>query len=226
MSLQGIDRQLRELKEALSSVAGRVDQLRLETEGYRAELERLRKDEQQATINRRQLEKDLAEGEANIRNKRMRRNQVRNDKELQALDHEVESLKESNQRLESEVLALMSAEEGRTQRIAELEQLVAASGSNLLEAEKAIAAQVEDLKISISKQRLDRDMMAQNIEPALLARYEMIFSRRAGLAVAEAKEGTCRGCRMRLPPQFFNEIQRHEQVYFCPNCQRILYCEL
>lgn len=226
MSLQGIDRQLRELEEALASVAGRVDQLRLETEGYRAELERLRSDEQQATISRRQLEKDLAEGEANIRNKRMRRNQVRNEKEMQALDHEVETLKESNQRLESEVLAQMSAEEGRTQRIAELVQLVEQSGANLLAAEKAIAAQVEDLKISISKQRLDRDMMAQNIDAALLARYEMIFSRRAGLAVAEAKDGTCRGCRRRLPPQFFNEIQRHEQVYFCPNCQRILYCEL
>jgi len=226
MSLQGIDRQLRELEETLASVAGRVGQLRLETEGYQAELERLRHDEQQATISRRQLEKDLAEGEANIRNKRMRRNQVRNDKELQALDHEVESLKETNQRLESEVLTQMSAEEGRSQRIAELKQLVEQSAANLLAAEKAIAAQVEDLKISISKQRLDRDQMAQNIDTALLARYEMIFSRRAGLAVAEAKDGTCRGCRMRLPPQFFNEIQRHEQVYFCPNCQRILYCEL
>ena len=56
------------------------------------------------------MEKDLAEGEANIRNKRMRRNQVRNEKEMQALDHEVETLKETNQRLESEVLAQMGGE--------------------------------------------------------------------------------------------------------------------
>jgi predicted nucleic acid-binding Zn-ribbon protein len=53
----------------------------------------------------------------------------------------------------------------------------------------------------------------------------MIFSRRNGLAVAEAKGGTCQGCRMRLPPQLYNEIQRHSQVHFCPNCQRILYYE-
>jgi uncharacterized protein len=225
MGLQGIDRQLRELQDALSKVAGRVDQLRLETDSHRAELERLQIEAQLGAVSRRQLEKDLAEGEANIRNKRMRRNQVRNDKEMLALDHEVEVLRESNQRLESEVLVQMNAEETRTARINELTQLVENSAANLLAAEKEIAAQVEDLKIALAKQRLDRDQMAQNIDATLLARYEMIFSRRAGLAVAEAKDGTCNGCRRRLPPQFYNEILRHQQVYFCPNCQRILYCE-
>ena len=225
MSLQGIDRQLRELQDALSKVAGRVDQIRIETDGYRTELERLQQEEQQVKVNRRQLEKDLAEGEASIRNKRMRRNQVRNDKELQAYDHEIETQKERNQRLESEVLALMAGEETRGQRIGELLQLVEQSAANLLAAEKEIAAQVEDLKISIAKQRVDRDLMTQNIDGALLARYEMIFNRRAGLAVAEAKDGTCNGCRMRLPPQLYNQVLRHEQVHFCPNCQRILYCE-
>jgi len=225
MGLQGIDRQLRELQDALSKVAGRVDQLRLETDSHRAELERLQIEVQLGAVSRRQLEKDLAEGEANIRNKRMRRNQVRNDKEMLALDHEVEVLRESNQRLESEVLVQMNAEETRTARINELTQLVENSAANLLAAEKEIAAQVEDLKIALAKQRLDRDQMAQNIDATLLARYEMIFSRRAGLAVAEAKDGTCNGCRRRLPPQFYNEILRHQQVYFCPNCQRILYCE-
>jgi predicted nucleic acid-binding Zn-ribbon protein len=28
-----------------------------------------------------------------------------------------------------------------------------------------------------------------------------------------------------LPPQLYNEIQRHSKVHFCPNCQRILYFE-
>ena len=56
-------------------------------------------------------------------------------------------------------------------------------------------------------------------------RYEMIFSRRGGLAVAPAKSGTCQGCRMRMPPQLYNEIQKHLKIHFCPNCQRILYYE-
>jgi len=79
--------------------------------------------------------------------------------------------------------------------------------------------------MSIQRQRVERDREAALIDDVLLQRYQMIFSRRAGLAVALAKSGTCQGCRMRLPPQLYNEIQKHLQIHFCPNCQRILYYE-
>jgi len=225
MSLQAIDRELRGLEQALASVAGKVEQLRLELEKQQSELDRLTSEEQQSALLRRQLEKELAEGEARIRNKRMRLGQARNDKEMQALTHEVETQKEANQRFEAELLSLMEASEPRTARIAELTPSVERLSAELSEAEKEIASQVEDLKISIAKQRLERDMMAANLERTLLQRYEMIFQRRNGLAVAEARSGTCQGCRMRLPPQLYNQIQRHDSIHFCPNCQRILYHE-
>jgi predicted nucleic acid-binding Zn-ribbon protein len=225
MSLQAIDRELRELEQALSSVAARVEQLRLEAEKQRADLDRLTAEEHESVLKRRQLEKELAEGEARIRNKRMRLNQVRNDKELQALAHEVDVQKETNQRLEADLLGLMEASEPRNARIAELTPLVERLSAEVIEAEKEIAAQVEDLRISIAKQRLERDLMAGNLEHGLLQRYEMIFSRRNGLAVTEARGGTCQGCRMRLPPQLYNQIQRQDSIQFCPNCQRILYHE-
>ena len=225
MSLQAIDRELRELQNALATVSGRSVQLRQEAVDYAAELERLKQEDQQSAVNRRNLEKELAENEARQRNKRMRSNQVRNDRESLAVDHEIESLKETKQRLESELLAMMEAAEARTARIKVLVELCEQRRVELIEAEKETAAQVEDLKVSISKQHVDRDLMTKNIEPVLLQRYDMLFSRRAGVAVSVAKGGTCQGCRMRLPPQLYNEIQKHLQVHFCPNCQRILYFE-
>jgi predicted nucleic acid-binding Zn-ribbon protein len=225
MSLQAIDRELRELEQTLATVAARVDQLRLHINEQQAELDRLGAEEQQSSLARRQLEKELAEGEARIRNKRMRLNQARNDKELQALAHEVETQKESNQKFEADLLALMESADPRGARIAELTPIVEQQRTELAEAEKEIAAQVEDLNVSIAKQRLDRDLMAGNIERSLLQRYEMIFNRRHGLAVAQARGGTCQGCRMRLPPQLYNQIQRHDAIHYCPNCQRILYYE-
>ena len=225
MSLQAIDRELQELELSLSSVAGHVEQLRQEVDIQQAELDHLLAEDQLGAVSRRQLERELAEGEARIRTKRMRLNQIRNDKELQALAHEVETQKETNQRLEAELMAAMEAAEPRAPRIKEFTEALRKKRSELTASEKEIASQVEDLKVSIRKQKLERDQMAGNINVTLLSRYEMIFSRRNGLAVAEAKGGTCQGCRMRLPPQLYNEIQRHSQVHFCPNCQRILYYE-
>jgi uncharacterized protein len=225
MELQTIDRQLREFEQSLSSIAGRVDQLRSENQNNQAELDRLTEQDKEITTARKKAERELAEGEVRIRNKRMRLTLVRNDKELQALTHEVDSLKETNQRLEGEVLASMEGADARTARIKELTEAIAKGRVDLTAAEKEIADEVEELKGNIAKTRKARDKVAENVEPNLLSRYQMIFNRRGGVAVALAKGGTCQGCRMRLPPQLYNEIQRLQQIHFCPNCQRILYYE-
>ncbi len=226
MDLQILDRQLQELEGKLSTVASRVEEIRTETQTSQAELAKLTDDEKQAAAVRKKLEKELAEGEARIRNRRMRINLVRNDKELQALNHEVDALKENNQRLEAEVLAMMEGADARAARIKELTELVEEGGKELVAAEKEIAAEIEELKSAISKQKRERAGVAGEIERSLLQRYDMIFSRRQGLAVALVKGGTCQGCRVRIPPQLYNEIQKHLQIHFCPNCQRILYHEI
>src|ERR1700723_2591374 len=120
MDLQVIDRQLKELEQSLTSIAGRVDQLRDENKSNQAELDRLSEQDKEITAARKKAERELAEGEVRIRNKRMRLTLVRNDKELQALTHEIESLKDTNQRLETELLTSMEGADARTARIKEL----------------------------------------------------------------------------------------------------------
>jgi uncharacterized protein len=225
MSLQGLDRRLKELEESLAAISARVDQLREETEKDKAELDRLSEEDKQALLTRKRSERELAEGEARIRNHRMRLNLIRNDKELQAIGHEVETLKENNQRLEAEVLAQMEVADQRAPRIKELTELLGKKRTELMACEKEIAGQVEEIKSGLVRQRAERDAVAAGIDEALRHRYEMIFNRRGGLAVVEVKSGTCQGCRMKIPPQLYNQIQRRSEIHFCPNCQRILYFE-
>ena len=226
MSLQTLDRVVREQEEALSKLSGRVTELKDFIEKSQAELEQLKSREQQATLGRKQMEKALAEGEAQIRTKRMRLNAIRNEKELEALSSEVESLKEHNQRLEADLISQMEAADQASPRIAELSTLLASKKDELKAAEKEVAGELDQIKSSLTKQRIERDKLAANIDSSLRQRYEMIFKRRNGSAVALAKGGTCQGCRMRLPPQLYNEIQKFLQIHFCPNCQRILYFEV
>jgi predicted nucleic acid-binding Zn-ribbon protein len=229
--LQVLDRRLQELEQSLNEVAGRVEQLREENLKSETELKKLAEQEQQNVASRKRIEKDLAEGETRIRNKRMRLNLVRTDKELQALTHEVDSLREHNQQLESELLTLMEPGDTRVNRIKELGELVAKGRTELAAAEKEIAGQVEELKTAIAAQRAEREELAQHIDSSLRARYDMIFARRQGIAVAEVKavnkDGKCSGCQRLLPPQMYNEILRKEdyQIHFCPSCQRILFYE-
>jgi predicted nucleic acid-binding Zn-ribbon protein len=41
--------------------------------------------------------------------------------------------------------------------------------------------------------------------------------------VAEARDGVCTLCHVRLRPQVFNEIRRNAQIIQCESCGRILY---
>ncbi|MBF6567259.1 MAG: hypothetical protein IVW54_00105 [Candidatus Binataceae bacterium] len=225
ISLQNLDRELHESTAKLAAVTQGVDKLREETAAAAIEIERLTAEQTQAELARRQLERDLAEGEARIRNSRMRQSLIRNEKELQALAHEIETQKESNQRQEAELLQQMEAAEPRIARLRELGETLEKSRTELAAAEKEIAGRAEELKESMRKRRVERDLLAAQIDGTLRARYEMIFSRRGGLAVTLARGGTCQGCRMRLPPQIYNEIQKFQQIHACPNCQRILYFE-
>jgi uncharacterized protein len=223
IALQAVDRELQELQTSLSSVSGRVEQLRAETEQSHAELTRLTEEDKQSQLARKQLERELAEGEARLRNKRMRLNLVRNDKELQAIGHEVEALRENNQRLEAELLVAMEGSEPRGPRIKELQETLDARRAELKSGEKEIAGQVEELSAALRRKKAERDKLAAEVNPTLLQRYDVIFDRRGGSAVVEVRKGTCMGCRRQIPPQLYNEIQKRLQIHFCPNCQRVLY---
>ena len=223
--LQAIDQELRTQELELAKVSARVDELQARVEQTAAELEQLKTAERESALARRELERTLAEGEVQIRNKRMRLSLIKNERELQALGHEVEVLKESNQRIEAELLARMDGSEQSAARITELSEALERDRAALKQAQKEIAGQIEEMRTRLVTRRREREELAALIDANLRQRYEMIFERRGGYAVVAVKAGTCQGCRMRIPPQLFNQIQRFEAIHFCPNCQRILYYE-
>src|ERR1700722_7915883 len=178
MGLQTLDRKLKELEQSLSTVALRVNLLRDQTSRQEADLDKLSSEEQEAASARKKLERELAEGEARLRNKRMRQNMIRNDKELQALTHEVDSLKENNQRIEGELLVMMESAGPRLAKIKELSEALSQARTELAAAEKEIAGQVEEIEAQVAQQRRDRDKIMKEIEPSLASRYDIIFARR------------------------------------------------
>jgi predicted nucleic acid-binding Zn-ribbon protein len=223
--LQAIDQELRSQERELSKISARVDELQTRVDQEAAELEQLTGAERDSALARRELERTLAEGEVQIRNKRMRLSLIKNERELQALGHEVEVLKESNQRIEAELLARMDGSEQNATRLKELSEALESDRAELRNAQKEVAGQIEEMRARIAARRREREELAAQIDANLRQRYEMIFDRRSGSAVVPVKSGTCQGCRMRIPPQLFNLIQRYDAIHFCPNCQRILFYE-
>ncbi len=70
-----------------------------------------------------------------------------------------------------------------------------------------------------------RDSLAKDLPKSLLSKYQRIFSRRGGLAVARVVDGTCLGCNIQLPPQQYNRLHRGTELQSCPQCNRLLFMD-
>ena len=69
----------------------------------------------------------------------------------------------------------------------------------------------------------DRAELVAEIDPQALAIFAGLARRRNGVALAEARDGICTICHVRLRPQVFNDVRRNDQIIQCDSCNRILY---
>jgi predicted nucleic acid-binding Zn-ribbon protein len=222
--LQEVDQRLRDLQinlDALESdIRLRADDLAARQEKVRS----LRETRDQLEAQKRDLELQLETENTSMKDRRMRLNRVRSEKELQAVRREIELGKEANQKYETELLAAMELYEATLRDLAVAEAALAeVEGPASSEIAEKRTRQTE-LQRNAERDRGARETLAAQLNRSLRSKYEQIFSRRGGVAVVEVRAGTCQGCHMHVPPQLYNEIQKHREVVRqCPNCHRMLF---
>ena len=223
-AVQVIDQSLRTKTLDLAEGEGRVASLTEATRAQTAAATAARAEHAALTAKQRELETKLGAAESKLKDRRMRITRIRNDKELGLAKREMEILKDEASTFETELVGVMEQAETAGAKADGLEAELAKLTAERNRESKELKEKVGRLGGEIEKERASRAELAKTLEEDLRRRYEMIFSRRGGLAVVEARGGICQGCRMHVPPQLFNEMQRHlERVFVCPSCQRILF---
>lgn len=196
-----------ELLEARSTVEERREGLRLAERTFREQ--EMNADELRGKIE--PLERRLYEGS------------VRNPKELEDLQQDIESLKRRRSGLEDEALEAMGALEQAQQSLAEAErELQELTESSQAEQEELRARQAS-LTDEIAALEGRRDEQASGMEGRLLSLYEQLRSTRQGQAVAKVRGGACQGCRISLPMNLLQRARSGNDIVQCVSCERILY---
>lgn len=155
--------------------------------------------------------------------KRMRMNRVKNAKELQALQREIDMMRHANGELEEELIKIMQEIDAIKASRAAKEAEMAALQDAWQKQQQELGGQISAIDQAVAEKLSRRQGIAANVARDLISRYELIFSRRGGNAVVEISGGICQGCFMNIPPQMGNEIIRSEKIHNCPSCQRIVY---
>jgi predicted nucleic acid-binding Zn-ribbon protein len=187
--------------------------------GYEVERSRLDDNERE----RRQLETLLGMERDKVRKWEGRLGEIRTPREYAALSREIDIARKTNDSQQEQLKQLASA-------AAEMRKALETSADGLSEKEMAAQDELEALarreaEFASRLQDLEgrRAEAAKKVDPGLLARYENIKKRRAGVAVCAIIGNTCRGCNRNIPPQLGIVLRRANSLETCPNCHRIIY---
>ena len=231
---------LREKLKALEE----LQQIDLEANEVKGELEKLParkvKAEAAVTAARKTWEEEKARLESNERERRQletllgmerdkvkkwegRLGEIKTPREYAALSREIDIAKKTNDG-QSEQLKALTAQAGEIKGTVdaheeELSEREAAAQAALEEVEKRKAGAEEKMKALEGR----RTAAVKLVDPGLLAKYENIKRRRAGVAIAQVVGMTCKGCHRNIPPQLAITLQRANSIETCPSCHRIIY---
>ena len=221
--LQRIDTEIDKIKTLRGELPLEVQDLEDEIAGLETRIENLKVElgELDKTASTRKM--DIKKAEEAIKKYSEQLDNVRNNREYDALSKEIEF-----QKLEIEL---------QEKRIREAQKLKAEKEVNLEISNKQYTEKKADLEAKkaelddiIAETHKDEEALtqkseelSQNIEERLLTAYRKIRDNaRNGLAVVTVDRDACGGCFNKIPPQRQLDIRSRKKIIVCEYCGRIL----
>jgi hypothetical protein len=223
--LQGLDQELSRIRENRQKLEAEQQEIVAELERVQAMIDSLGADIAVLEDQRGELKQALLLEQSNVEKAEGRLPEIKTQKEYLAVLKEIDAAKKVNKDLSDRI-------QERDNEIAALEQEKAEKEQELSDLKARVEARCEEIRQSLEESGKEmeekssqRENHLQPLPVALRKRYQLLMERRAGIAVVEARNGTCLGCNMHLPPQLFNSLFRADEIQSCPHCNRLLFVE-
>jgi uncharacterized protein len=172
---------------------------------------------------RRAIEKDMAVHQGRLSKFRDQLMSVKTNVEYQAMQKEIEFAQTEIKSYEDRVLERMLEADDLTAAVKRAEAALSAEQKSVEADRRAYSAELAGVREGLERTTVERAEVVRGLSPQVLAMFEGVSRRRQGVAVAEARDGICTICHVRLRPQVFNTVRRNEAILQCDSCNRILY---
>lgn len=169
------------------------------------------------------LEENLATEADNIKRSDARLKEIKTQKEYQAVSREITAARKLRTELEDQVLQKITRIEELTAEVATLDENLKAMEDSADAAKAEWQGKIDELERVNAEDVVERERVVHGLPASSVKRYEALRERRQGLAVVEARDGSCLGCNLNLPPQVYNNLYKQNELITCPHCQRVLF---
>jgi uncharacterized protein len=222
--LQHAESELRRVEVELGDVPNEKVALDGRLASERARLDEARAGLAESQKARRQFEGELQELETKRSKYKGQLMDVKTNKEYTAVLHEIEGVEREIRAREDQILAEMERAEALAAEVKAEEAEFKSVEARHREDGKVLEARAEALKVDATRLTAERDAIASTIDVTARELFQRV-ARLRGVAVAEARDGMCQLCHMKLRPQMFMDLKRNDEIVQCPSCSRIIYYE-
>lgn len=225
LDVQVLDQELDRLDKDYKHLKDEVDKLEAEYARRKKILAAMATQATQLAKRRGALELEEKTAEDAIKQTTRRMEMVKNARELEALNHQMEAAQATLGRLDEQLLELMDEEEKLQSREKEGRE----STSRFVTKAKAEKARMEKL-MADNRQladglRTDRERAAARVDEKLMEVFEWLRNKQKMLPVVALQGEACGGCGSLLPPGVVAAMAVAEEPKQCPHCSCYLYAD-
>jgi predicted nucleic acid-binding Zn-ribbon protein len=172
---------------------------------------------------RRAIEKEVAVHQGRLSKFREQAMAVKTNQEYHAVQKEMAYAQDEIKALEEKILERMLEADDLSAQSKRADAELIAEQKSVDADRRKMAAEHAELTSILERTVAERPALVAALDQQVLRIFEVIAQRRNGVAVAEARDGICTICHVRLRPQVFNNVLRSTEIVQCDSCQRILY---
>ena len=221
--LQKLDTAADEARRAISALPERLGAIDAQLTSAKADLAAAKSRLADNQERRRSIEKDLSVVQSRLSKFKDQLMEVKTNREYQAMQKEIETAQHEVQSFEEKILERMLEADELTAALKTAEGRLAAAERSAAADRQAFEAERLAMEKQLDETARARLEIVAELPASTLATFEQVSRARKGVAVAEARDGHCVVCHVRLRPQVFSEVRRNDRVIQCESCQRILY---
>jgi predicted nucleic acid-binding Zn-ribbon protein len=226
LDLQRIDTAIDRLEQRRGQLeAGEeLSAARKEMEEAEARLGEIRLASDAVTSESSRLEHEIESMNAKLaaEEKRMYDGSIANAKELEALQHEIASLKERRSRAEDDLLEQMVRRE-------DLDARGSAADAEVRDARARVDAlggdsvrELQEIESELAARREERAAIVPEVDEELLELYDDLRRQKHGVGAAAIDDGVCQACHEKLSAVELDRLKRTDGVKRCEYCRRIV----
>jgi uncharacterized protein len=214
-----VRRRLQQLQN-LSGGSNELKTTREQVASTESTLNEWQRTQTEAELESRSLTTKIQESE-----ERLMSGQVRNPKELEALQSSIESMRRHKISLDDQSVEAMIKVEEFSGALTEQKGSLATLESNWQTKQQTLEEELQQRKKEFLYLKRLREQTVGQVSAAALEQYEHLRRRKNGIAVAKLEGDICNACHMQVPTGIVGSARNADVLLYCPGCGRLLHRE-